>query len=95
MRSWRTTNNIQGGEPEVDNAWKSSQSWKLVRLAEKEMFKKMHADTTKESQQDMKYFSADLTKGKNGQELPRAPGVIKETKLSKSKVLKESRWPNL
>ena len=94
MRSWTTTNDIQGGETQVDNAWKSSQSWKLVRLAEKEMFRKMHVDKTKESQQDTNYFSADLTKVQNGQGLPRAPRVMKETKHSKGKVLKESRWPN-
>ena len=64
-------------------------------VAEKEMFKKMHADATKENQQDRKYFSADLTKGQNGRKLPHAPGVIKETKHSKTRVLKESRWPNL
>ncbi len=95
LRSWTTINDIQGSEPQTDNDWKSSQSWKLVRLAEKEMIRKMHVDKTKETKQDTKYFSVDLTKGQNGQRLPHAPGVMKETKNSKGKVLKESRWPNL
>ena len=40
LRSWKTITNKES----LDDSWKASESWKLVRKAEKEMYRKMNKD---------------------------------------------------
>ena len=41
LRSWKTITN----KDSIDDSWKASESWKLVRKAEKEMYRKMNKDS--------------------------------------------------
>ena len=40
LKSWKTITNKES----LDDSWKASESWKLVRKAEKEMYRKMNKD---------------------------------------------------
>ena len=41
LRSWKTITN----KDSTNDSWKASESWKLVRKAEKEMYRKMNEDS--------------------------------------------------
>ena len=54
LQSWKTFNNLPPTEPPpkppkkediLTDSWKASESWKLVRSAEKEMYRKMRKES--------------------------------------------------
>ena len=52
LQSWTTTNNLPLVRDSLDESWKSSESWKLVQSAEKEMYRKMHIDSKNDNQEN-------------------------------------------
>ena len=65
LQSWKTFNNLPPKEDTVSDSWKASESWKLVRSAEKEMYRKMHTESkiTKEMKETNE-FTEEKTNSK-------------------------------
>ena len=65
LQSWKTIDILPPKEDTTNGSWKPSESWKLVRSAEKEMYQKMHKESkiTKEME-ETKEFTEEKTNSK-------------------------------